>query len=77
MERRDIETGLFDEQTMTVVSGLTTQDQLITSWSANLREGAEVSIQTEGTSGGEEDRKEEDSDPIEETSAAEDAGNEE
>ncbi len=77
VERRDIETGLFDEQTMTVVSGLTTQDQLITSWSANLREGAEVSIQTEGTSGGEEDRKEEDSDPIEEASAAEDAGNEE
>lgn len=77
VERRDIETGLFDEQTMTVVSGLTTQDQLITSWSANLREGAEVSIQSEGTSGGEEDRKEEDSDPIEEASAAEDAGNEE
>lgn len=43
--RRDIETGIFDEQTMTVVSGLTTEDQLITSWSANLREGAEVSIQ--------------------------------
>lgn len=45
--RRDIETGIFDEQTMTVVSGLTTEDQLITSWSANLREGAEVSIQKE------------------------------
>lgn len=46
VERKDIETGLFDEETMTVVSGLTTQDQLITSWSANLREGAEVSIRT-------------------------------
>ena len=33
--------------TPTVVSGLTTEDQLITSWSANLREGAEVSIQKE------------------------------
>lgn len=43
--RKDIETGIFDEQTMTVVSGLTTEDKLITSWSANLREGAEVSIQ--------------------------------
>ena len=45
VERRDIETGIFDEQTITVLSGLTTDDQLITSWSANLREGASVSIQ--------------------------------
>lgn len=44
-ERRDIETGIFDEQTITVLSGLTAEDQLITSWSANLREGASVSIQ--------------------------------
>lgn len=48
-KRKDIETGIFDEQTMTVVSGLTTEDQLITSWSANLREGAEVSVQTKQT----------------------------
>lgn len=46
VERRDIETGIFDAQTITVLSGLTTDDQLITSWSANLREGAVVSIQT-------------------------------
>ena len=45
VERRDIETGIFDEQTITVLSGLTTDDQLITSWSANLREGALISIQ--------------------------------
>ena len=44
-ERRNIETGIFDEQTITVLSGLTIEDQLITSWSANLREGALVSIQ--------------------------------
>ena len=44
-ERRNIETGIFDEQTITILSGLTTEDQLITSWSANLREGASVSIQ--------------------------------
>lgn len=48
-KRKDIETGIFDEQTMTVVSGLTTEDQLITSWSANLREGAEVSVRTKQT----------------------------
>lgn len=45
VERRDIETGIFDEETITVLSGLTTDDQLITSWSANLREGALISIQ--------------------------------
>lgn len=47
VERRDIETGIFDEETITVLSGLTTEDQLITSWSANLREGAEISILTD------------------------------
>lgn len=46
VERRDIETGIFDEETMTVMSGLTVEDRLITSWSANLREGARISIQT-------------------------------
>ena len=45
MERRDIETGIFDAQTITVLSGLGAEDQLITSWSANLREGALISIQ--------------------------------
>ena len=45
VERRNIETGIFDEQTITVLSGLTVEDQLITSWSANLREGALISIQ--------------------------------
>lgn len=49
VERRNIETGIFDEQTITVLSGLTVEDQLITSWSANLREGALVSIQSQGS----------------------------
>jgi RND family efflux transporter MFP subunit len=44
-ERRDIETGIFDEETITVLSGLSVEDQLITSWSANLRAGAEISVQ--------------------------------
>lgn len=43
--RRDIETDIFDEQTITVVSGLTVEDRLITSWSANLRDGAVISAQ--------------------------------
>ena len=47
VERRDVETGIFDENTMTVLSGLTAEDQLIISWSANLRDGAEISILTD------------------------------
>lgn len=55
-ERRDIETDIFDEQTITVVSGLTTEDQLITSWSANLRDGAAIVIQeTEAAAAGAEE----------------------
>lgn len=42
--RKNIETGIFDETKMSVLSGLTKQDDLIVSWSANLRDGAEVSI---------------------------------
>lgn len=44
-KRKDIETDIFDEQTMTVVSGLAAEDKLITSWSANLRDGAAISAQ--------------------------------
>lgn len=46
-KRKDVETGIFDMDTITVLSGLSTEDTLITSWSANLREGAEVSVQIE------------------------------
>lgn len=44
-KRKDVETGIFDMDTITVLSGLSEEDTLITSWSANLREGAEVSVQ--------------------------------
>lgn len=73
-QRRDIETGIFDEETITVISGLTTEDQLITSWSANLREGAEVSILT-GQSTAEDTAATDDN--AEENSKAEQAGLEE
>lgn len=55
-KRRDVETGIFDMDTITVLSGLSTEDTLITSWSANLREGAEVSVQmkTESEKDGEQ-----------------------
>lgn len=54
VERRNIETGIFDEQTITVLSGLAIEDQLITSWSANLREGALISIQATRNSAAED-----------------------
>lgn len=57
-QRRNIETGIFDEDTITVLSGLTPEDQLITSWSANLREGAQISVVEQsggGTGDGAED----------------------
>ncbi len=50
-KRRDVETGIFDMDTITVLSGLSTEDVLITSWSANLREGAEVSVRMKTESG--------------------------
>lgn len=53
---RDVETGIFDMDTITVLSGLSTEDTLITSWSANLREGAEVSVRM--TAEGDEDNEE-------------------
>lgn len=43
--RKDVETGIFNAETITVLDGLSTDDVLITSWSANLREGARVSVQ--------------------------------
>lgn len=55
-KRRDVETGIFDMDTITVLSGLSEEDTLITSWSANLREGAEVSVQM--TAGNEADSTE-------------------
>lgn len=43
--RKDVETGIFDAETITILSGLDAADVLITSWSANLRDGAEISVQ--------------------------------
>lgn len=52
-KRINVETGIFNEDTITVLEGLSTEDVLITSWSANLRDGAEISVQMK--SEGEED----------------------
>lgn len=47
-KRRDVETGIFDAETITILSGLRADEVLITSWSANLRDGAEISVQDSG-----------------------------
>ncbi|MEG1847922.1 MAG: efflux RND transporter periplasmic adaptor subunit [Lachnospiraceae bacterium] len=42
--KSEIQTGIFDDQTMTVLSGLQTDSQVITTWSPNLHDGADVII---------------------------------
>lgn len=42
--RRDVETGIFDSETITVLSGLSTEESLITSWTASLRDGAKIEV---------------------------------
>ena len=42
--RRDVETGMFDEKHIVIASGLDAGEQVITSWSADLRDGAEVQV---------------------------------
>lgn len=37
-----VETGIFDDDTMSVLSGLTPEDQVITSWSPQLTDGVKV-----------------------------------
>lgn len=73
-KRKDVETGIFDMDTITVLSGLTTEDTLITSWSANLREGAEVSVRmkTESETDGTESADSENADDVQ-TADSEDA----
>lgn len=39
-----IETGIYDSETMEVLSGLTPEDQVITTWSSELYEGAQVRV---------------------------------
>ncbi|MBO5291884.1 MAG: efflux RND transporter periplasmic adaptor subunit [Lachnospiraceae bacterium] len=56
--RKDIETDIFDETTITVVSGLTASDQVIVTWSSNLRDGAEITVQGADSTATEEDTKE-------------------
>lgn len=42
--KKQVETGLFDDNTISIVSGLSNDDIIITSWSPNLRDGIAVEI---------------------------------
>ena len=70
--RTDIETGIYDSDRMEVVSGLTADSQVITSWSNELVDGAEVLLagddQTEDQE--ETDSQTEDTQAADESSAA-------
>ncbi len=41
---RDIETGIYDSATMEVLSGLTPEDMVVTTWSSELYDGAQVRL---------------------------------
>lgn len=47
--RKDIVTGIFNEDTIAVLSGLTEQDKIVTTWASNLREGVTIHVQETGT----------------------------
>ena len=71
--RKDIESGIYDSERMEVLSGLTADSQVITSWSNELMDGAEVVLASEETAedqGEEADAQAEDGQTAEESSAA-------
>ena len=47
-----IETGIFDSEKTEVISGLTENDMVITTWSSELYEGAQVQLPSEAASEG-------------------------
>ena len=51
VHKRDIESGIYDSNTMEVRSGLTLDDQVVTTWSSELYEGAEVILKNQEEDG--------------------------
>lgn len=47
--RKNVETGIFNDTTIAVLSGITAKDQVITTWASNLREGVSVMLQEADT----------------------------
>ena len=46
-KKTNILTGLYDVEEIVVVDGLSKEDEIITTWSAQLREGVTVSVKVE------------------------------
>ena len=40
-----VETGLYNDEKIEIISGITTDDQVITTWSSQLRNGSEVKVE--------------------------------
>ena len=51
VERRDIETGIFDETRMQVKNGIRKDEQVVKSWSSELYDGAKVRLPGEASGG--------------------------
>jgi membrane fusion protein, multidrug efflux system len=51
VHKRDIESGIYDSNTMEVRSGLTLDDQVVTTWSSEPYEGAEVILKNQEEDG--------------------------
>lgn len=41
-EKKFVETGLFDDEKIEIISGITTDDNVIVTWSSQLRDGVEI-----------------------------------
>ena len=54
-KRADIETGLFNQDYITVESGLAASDEIITTWASGLKDGAEVEVVEDADAAAESD----------------------
>ena len=48
-KRTNVETGLFDDKTISILNGITADTQVITTWSAGLKDGALITIKESET----------------------------
>ena len=74
--KKDVKTGMFDKKHIVISSGLKAGEQVITSWSADLRDGTEVEAVDKSNSKAQEDKNTapaEDAQGAEGTEPAEDA----
>lgn len=49
VHKKEVETGIFDSEKIEIQSGLTADDLVVTTWSSELYEGAQVTLKTDVT----------------------------